>query len=203
MQSGTVPSWTPSSLRKQRQIPLAQVLFCLFCLFVLCNDFSPDLWQQLYKRFVADSAPSVALHSQCENHNSPRVKWQEIIMANHVLWLYCLYWKNCTWLSVSPLGNAKLSHKAETNSTILVANLTSAGQLFLPPRPPPSGISTVLEHEKWVSQQFGCWIQNIQLQIASMILAHIDDINIWQMFCLHEMIYSYSSHAQVSNIRKK
>lgn len=173
--------------------------------------FALSVWfvcfmQWLFSRFTAaalqeicNSAPSAALHSLCESHNSPRVKWQEIIMANHVLWLYCLCWKTCTWLSVSPLGNAKLSHKAETNSTILITNVTSAGHLSS-----PSGISIVLEHEKWVSQWFGCWIQNTQLQTASTILAHTgDDVNIWQMFCLHEMIYSHSSHAQVSNIRKK
>lgn len=110
----------PSSLRKQMAGP--------FGIVFLGNDFFPrDLLQQPYKRFVAGSAPSVVLYPPCESRNSPRVKWQEIIMANHVLWWYCLYRKDCTWLSV-PLGNTKLSYKSETNYIFLVATMTSVGQ---------------------------------------------------------------------------
>lgn len=96
---------------------------------------------------------------------------------------------------MSPWGNTKLSHKAETNNIFLVTTVTSVAHLSFP---------TVHQHhpssceEHFMKSVFLSGLDagygTFQLQIASVIPAQVDnDINVWQMFCLHEMIYSYSS----------
>lgn len=112
-------------------------------------------------------------------------------MANHVLWWYCLYRKDCTWLSVSPLSNTKLSYKAETFFWLLLWHQLDS--------PPPTQLhcpSYFKEHflnsgfHRGLDTAYGTF----QLQIASTDLAQVsNNVNVWQVFHLCEMTYSNSS----------
>lgn len=164
----------------------------------LGNEFSPrDLQQQPCKRFAAGSPPSVVLHPHYGSHNSPGVKWQEIVIAHHVLWWYSLYRKDCTWLCMSPLGNTKLSQKAELNSSVLITTMPSLHTPSPPPHTHNSTILGILKNVFWKVDFLGgldTGYGTFQLQVASVILAQAgNDVNVRQVFCLHEMVYSYSS----------
>lgn len=79
---------------------------------------------------------------------------------------------------MSPLGNTKLSHKAETNNIFLVTTVTSVGHLSFPTVHYPSYCKEYFMKSLFLSE-LDAGYGTFQLQIAGVIPAQVDnDINV-------------------------